>query len=470
MWWSFFVILSSVNLQVKMEEILFMSFEEKQVEVIIIGAGLSGLMAALTLKKCGKHFVLLEAQSRVGGRLLSTSYKGTIIDLGAQTISPYQKRINQLLAEYGLTINHTHKSGTILYAIRGKKKRGMGKVPPFSVISKLDLIHMEYKLKKLLTKVNTINPWETLNLRDLDSLSMEKWLKKVMFSKFGQDFYRHITEEGVCTDLNNVSLLDVLWEIKSTGTYQHFSTTEDAWITAGAQSLANRMAEDLETALVLNAPVASIHWSQSNVRVFTDKGIWRGKKVIIAIPPILTNKILYEPPLPKSRVVLCNSVCQGSVIKCVIVYDQPFWRDRGESGICYYDTGPVKATMDSSSPGQREGVLTAFVTGNDSEQLSKLSFDDRKKAVLRCLSDLFGKEIMKPVAYFEKDWTEDPWARGGYAGHFKPGALTQFGEALSKPIGPIHWAGSETASEWRLYMEGALEAGERAALEVISDL
>lgn len=447
-----------------------MSFEEKQVEVIIIGAGLSGLMAALTLNKSGKSFALLEAQSRVGGRLLSTSYKGTIIDLGAQSISPYQKRINQLLAEYGLTTNPTHKTGTILYALRGKKRRGRGKVPPFSVISKLDLIHMESKLKKLLTKVNRINPWETPKAVDLDGLSMENWLKKVMFSKFGQDFYRHITEEGVCTDLSDVSLLDVLWEIKSTGTYQRFTTAEDAWITAGAQSLANRMAEDLETALVLNAPVDCIQWTQSNVRVFTEKSIWLGKKVIIAIPPVLTNKILFEPPLPPNRVALCQSVCQGSVIKCVIVYDLPFWRDRGESGISYYDKGPVKATMDSSSPDQREGVLTAFVTGSDAERLGKFSLEERQKEVLRCLSDLFGKEIMKPVAYFEKDWTEDQWARGGYAGHFKPGVLTQFGEALSKPIGPIHWAGSETSSEWRLYMEGALEAGERAALEVMNDL
>jgi monoamine oxidase len=447
-----------------------MSLNDKQIDVIIIGAGLSGLMAALTLKKNGKGFVVLEAQARVGGRVLSTSYNGSIIDLGAQSISPQQKRIQKLLKDYGLSTTLTHKKGTTLYALRGKKKIGKGQTPPFTILSLLDLYALKCKLRVLLKKVDAAKPWESDDAKNLDTLTLEQWLENEMFSQFGRTFYRVISEEGICSDLSEVSLLDVLWEMKSTGSLNNFSTAEDSWISDGAQTLAKYMAEDLADAIKLNESVKYIQWNSPLVRVVTNNREWLCKKVIIAIPPAFTNQIKYEPSLPAERDLLCKSICQGFVIKCVIVYRTPFWRNRGESGITYYDKGPVMATMDSSTIGQKEGVLTAVVTGNDAQRLGELKEEFRKEEVLTCLSYLFGKEALKPVAYFEKDWSADPWARGGYAGHFAPGVLTQFGDALIRPIGPIHWAGSETAFEWRLYMEGALEAGERAALEVITKI
>jgi monoamine oxidase len=447
-----------------------MSLDEKQTDVIIVGAGFSGLMAAQTLKKNGKEFVVLEAQPRVGGRVLSTSYEGSVIDIGAQSVSPQQKRIQNLINHYGLSTTLTHKEGTILFALEGKKKKGKGQVPPFSVLSILDVFALHRKLKKLLSKINASKPWESINAKIYDEMTIEQWLEKAMFSKHGKTFYHVISEEGVCSDLREVSFLDLLWEMKSSGSFEHFSTAEDSWISNGAQSLAKSMAADLNEAIKLNEIVRYIHWNSSSVRVVTNNGEWYGKKVIIAIPPVLTNQIKYEPALPVSRDKLCKSVCQGFVIKCVLVYLTPFWRNRGESGITYYDKGPVKATMDSSTPGQKHGVLTAFITGADARRLGEKSQNDRKEEVLKCLSYLFGLEAIKPIAYYEKDWSADPWAKGGYAGHFAPGVLTQFGESLASPIGPIYWAGTETANEWRLYMEGALEAGERAALEVIDAL
>ncbi|WHX98224.1 flavin monoamine oxidase family protein [Neobacillus sp. DY30] len=444
--------------------------KEKQTDVIIIGAGLSGLAAARTLKKNGNTVTVLEAQSRVGGRILSTIIKGSILDLGAQWVSPHQHRIQTLIKEFGLTTTPTYKQGTSLYSLLGKKKRGLGNKPPFSPLSLLDITLIEHTVKNMLKSIGPAKPWEVPLGQKLDSLTMETWLDKKMFSKYGKAFYRQVYEEGLCGRLSEVSVLDILWNIKSTGSFNEYLSAEDEWITNGAQEIPNRIAEELGNNVLLNQKVWRIDWDETEVKVYTEEGVWFSKNVILAIPPTLTNRIVYHPPLPSSRDQLCQRIWQGSVIKCVLVYETPFWRIRGESGIAFNNYGPVKATIDGSNPSQKEGILIAFVTGEEARRLGELYKEERKIQVLNCISYLFGHEGLYPKEYFDKDWSADPWARGGYAGHFPPGVLSQFGEALTKPIGPIHWAGSETATEWRLYMEGALEAGERAAIEVIKKL
>jgi monoamine oxidase len=123
--------------------------------------------------------------------------------------------------------------------------------------------------------------------------------------------------------------------------------------------------------------------------------------------------------------------------------------------------------MDSSTPGQPLGVLTALIGGKYARRLGQLPQLERKKEILACISHLFGNKALDPIALYEKDWSEDPWSRGGYAAHFATGVISEYGAALTDPVGPIHWAGTETANEWRLYMEGAIQSGERAAKETL---
>jgi monoamine oxidase len=90
--------------------------------------------------------------------------------------------------------------------------------------------------------------------------------------------------------------------------------------------------------------------------------------------------------------------------------------------------------------------------------------------VLGALATLFGGRARTPELYFEKDWSSDPWTRGCYHGIGAPGAWTAHGAALRRPVGPLHWAGSETAT-WGLgTMEGAIDSGRRAAREVARGL
>lgn len=439
-------------------------------DVIIVGAGLSGLSAALMLHKHNRSVVVLEAQHRVGGRVWSERKNGLTIDFGAQWISPHQTRIRAMLELFGIQTIPAYKKGKTIYDLLGKRRAGESAAPPLPLVSKLDWFRFQKKLESSNHLLDSEAPWMTPEAKRLDDVTMLEWLGKAMFSSYGKVFAQLLAEEALCSPLSEVSALDFLWGLNSCGGLGRVFTAEDEWIEGGAQQLPIRMAESLGNCVRTGQPVRKIVWHDSEVAVITDDESWTGRKVIMAIPPAFSNRIIFEPGLPCSRDLLCQRAGNGSVIKYIIVYDAPFWRENGYSGSLYGDAGPIKTTLDSSPLDQSKGALAAFSSGADARRMSALDAASRKAELLSCLGKYYGERALQPLYVYEKDWSADPWARGGYGAHFGPGVLTGFGPALVEPIGPIHWAGSETASVWRLYMEGALQSGERAASEVLSDL
>jgi monoamine oxidase len=206
------------------------------------------------------------------------------------------------------------------------------------------------------------------------------------------------------------------------------------------------------------------------VELHTPRGVWEAKRVIVAVPPTLAGRIRYQPHLPAQRDQLMQRVPMGSVIKCMAVYDEPFWRRDGLSGMATSDTGPVKLTFDNSPPSGKPGVMLGFIEGQEARDLLGASRNKRRKAVLDAMARFFGNRVHHTIGYAEKSWAEDPWTRGCYVGYYPPGVLTGYRNAINAPTGAIHWAGTETASEWNGYMDGALQSGERAAGEVLSKL
>lgn len=83
---------------------------------------------------------------------------------------------------------------------------------------------------------------------------------------------------------------------------------------------------------------------------------------------------------------------------------------------------------------------------------------------------LFGPEAARPLDFIERAWAEEEFTRGGYGCLMVPGGWTEYGPALRAPVGPLHWAGAETATVWNGYMDGAVSSGERAAAEVVAAL
>ena len=138
------------------------------------------------------------------------------------------------------------------------------------------------------------------------------------------------------------------------------------------------------------------------------------------------------------------------------------------AGEAVTDAGPVTLAFDSSPRDGSAGVLLGFVGGPEVGDLAGIGEAERRAAVLACFARLFGERAERPLDYAEQEWSAEEWSGGGPTSNFGPGGWTAFGSALREPIGAIHWAGTETATVWSGYMEGALQAGERAAAEVLA--
>jgi len=205
------------------------------------------------------------------------------------------------------------------------------------------------------------------------------------------------------------------------------------------------------------------------VVVRTAAGAFRARRAILALPPAMLRKVAFQPALPLARAQLHARMPMGSVIKCVASYERPFWREAGYSGEAFSTAGAVRATFDDCSPSGDHAALVAFVVGDAARQLARRTEAERRAAVLAELARLHGPAAGAPVSYVDKDWTTDEWAGGCYVGVMPPGLLTETAGALRAPHGRLHFAGTETARHHVGYLEGAIEAGERAAAEVLAD-
>ncbi len=161
---------------------------------------------------------------------------------------------------------------------------------------------------------------------------------------------------------------------------------------------------------------------------------------------------------------------QGTVIKTMAIYERPFWREEGFSGQATSDTGPARVVFDNSPPDGSPGVLLGFLEGRLARQWGARDADERREAILAGHARLFGARAARPERFIERIWAEEEWTRGCYGCLMTTGGWTEYGRALRAPIGPIHWAGAETATVWNGYMDGAVQSGERAAAEALAAL
>jgi len=444
-------------------------------EAIVVGAGISGLVAARTIARAGYAVRVLEAQDRVGGRTLSEVLEGgERIDMGAMWTAPWQTRIGDLAKSLGIRMFPTFNVGRNVALWGDRRYEYRGTIPHIDPLSLVDIGQAKFRLERMARSLDLRRPWFHPRASEWDSVTFDSWIRRNVATKKGRGFF-HIFAVGIfATEARHLSLLHVMFYINSSKGIDSLINVDGGCqqnrITGGSQLISQRLAKELGSTVLLNEPVRIIEQCDNSIRVHTDSCSFVAERVIVAVPPTLAGRILYNPALPSRRDQLTQRLPAGCVTRCMPVYDRPFWRMQGFTGQAASDIGPVKLVFDCSPEEGRPGVLLAFLLGEDARTLGVAPASERRRAVLSALARYFGPAVRNPVAYYEKDWAEDPWARGGYGAHFPPGVWTAYGKALREPIGRVHWAGAELAFVSMGQMDGAVESGERAATEVIAEL
>jgi monoamine oxidase len=445
-------------------------------DVAIIGAGLAGLMAARTLVAEGKDVLILEAQNRVGGRTLNHDLgKGQALELGGQWLGPTQEKIYALCQELGLQTYPTYTHGEQLVSLGGKTTRlkagdSVTSILPAEIA--LEVSQVIEKLETMSQRLDLEAPHHHPFANTWDSETFGGWLEAHAQHAETRDYVQLEMKGLFAAEASDVSLLHVLFTLKSGGGfYNLINVTGGAQqdrIVGGSQCIAGRMAEALGNRVLLSTPVRGLEQSETHVHISTENLTVKAERVIVTLPPNLASRLVYEPALPEARQELMSRSAMGSVIKMMVVYETPFWREEGLSGQVLSDTGPIHTLYDNSPQDGSCGVLLGFAEGANARHLRCLGHDVRERLMVECLLEHFGVKALNYVEYLEKNWLSDPWAQGGYCGHLSPGLWTKYGATLREPCGRIHWAGTETSSLWNGYMEGAVRSGERAAKEILN--
>jgi monoamine oxidase len=442
------------------------------VDVVVVGAGFAGLVAARDLEALNASVLVLEARDRVGGRTLNYGLgNGEQVEIGGQWVGRRHSRILAMAGSLGVDTFPTYNDGWSLLSYKGRIRRHRGLIPPrISPHVLIDFCQTQMRLDLMARSIPLDHPWTARNAKRWDGMTLETWLRRSMFSKGGRALMDLAINAVFAAEPAELSLLHFLFYTRSGGLSRGLVDAQALRFVGGSQKVALRQAQALKSEVLTSTPVRLIRQDGSRVEVCADQVSVGCQRVIVTAPLTLAGRIQYDPVLTADRDQLTQSSPMGSVIKVLAIYNSPFWRELGLNGQASADVGPVKVVFDNSPHSGNPGILVAFAEGSDARRLRRLPAPERREIVLSCLQRFFGEGASNPVAYVEKDWASEEWSRGCYGAFFPPGVWTNFGRALREPTDRIHWAGSETSTEWAGYMEGAVRSGERVAREVLHHL
>ncbi|NNE16957.1 MAG: NAD(P)-binding protein [Myxococcales bacterium] len=447
----------------------------RHVNLVIIGGGLSGLMAGRELQKRGTDsFIVLEARDRVGGRTLNMPIGGGhIVEVGGEWIGPGQNAIAAVIDELRIGAFDHYYDGDTTYDIEGRISRGL--LPDVSLSEAVDFGKVAWQLDRLAKKMPVGEPWRMQNASTLDQTTLGNWLREHASTSFTPSVFRLISRAVWSGYPERISLLWVLHYLRSAGgllpVILNDGGAQDQRIEGGSQVISERMASDLGDRVLLGRPVLRVEDRPSvRMRVVTATETFTADRVIVAMAPADTARIDFVPALPTPRQDLVSGwarLPRLPLVKAAMLYERPFWRADGLNGAMQSDRSPIQLVFDNSPEDASMGVLSCFLSVVECPHLADRKL--REEGLKEELARYFGPNALDASGYVEKDWAADPWSTGCIT-PLTPGVLTAAGEHLRKPSGRIFWAGTESATRWCGYMDGAISAGARAAGEAHASL
>lgn len=453
-----------------------------EVDVVVVGGGLSGLVAARKVARAGRSVLVTEARERVGGRILNHHLAtGGTIEAGGAFIGPTQTHIKALADDLGIETFDEYVTGKNVYisSLLGRSTY-TGTVPPDPTIL-LDAALLQMRLNAYAAQLDVAAPWAHPRAAEWDKVTLGTWIRRNTLNSWGiNNLLRSWTQPGFGADPDELSLLFVLHYIacsgdeSNPGTFERNSDTidgaQESRFVGGSGRIPIALARRLGDWVALAAPVSRIEHVDGRVRVHTARGRVSARRVIVAASPEQVLDIDFSPGMPAGRRTLLERSEMGRLMKADAVYDTPFWRADGLTGFGIADRGAVRVAFDNHASDTGHGILLAFVGGSTHDQYAALPLAERRRAILEGFAKMFGDRALRPIEYTEQDWTKERWTGGGPTAIHGTGVLSTYGRWLRTPYGRVHWAGTETSTYWTGYMDGAVRAGERAAAEVLARL
>ncbi|RDL30013.1 Amine oxidase [Venustampulla echinocandica] len=458
--------------------------ELEKVDVVVVGAGLSGLKAAYDVQRAGYSCAVVEARDRVGGKTWSVDQSdgaGRTVELGAAWINDTnQSEIFGLVQALGLETVVQNTDGNIVQQdINGDLSHFLYGGQPQALAEPngaQDVLAIREKTEEACQAIDIRDPVRTGG--DLDKITLEEWATSQGGGKTALASVAIWTRVMLGLEPRDVSALFFLDYCKSGGgLVQTRSDQKNGGqyrrLVKGTQSISIGLAGLLKSGSVhLNSPVRIIQQNIDGVYVTAGKGSYLAKRVIVSVPTPLYKDIAFQPPLPAAKLELSQQNKLGYINKVILRYGYPWWRQKNLCGMLQSFKGPVAVSRDTSVDGSGQFSLTCFCAGEPGLEHSKLQQSDRFKVVVEHIKSTIGAGMVtpEPLGIEEWEWSKDLWAQGCPCPASPPGLMTQFESALRSSHGKVHFVGTETSYEWKGYMDGAVRSGARGAREVIQTL
>lgn len=417
----------------------------EDIDVLVVGAGFSGLAAAQALTEAGKRVLVLEARDRVGGRVEPADFAdGRRNDTGGQFISEDMPAVMELASRYGRQLVSVPDEGRLVLRPA---------LPP------REAFRFHEGVEALRGRANAIDPRDP----DIAGLTVSDWLARQPGDDDAKAGFQAMIQGLWCRAADELPL----WYYIDNDRRLETTVSELQYYLEGStHSLAEAMAAEIHDRLLLSTPVEAITVAADGVSVEAGGKTFRAAQVLLAVPPVTVRRIPVTPPLPSALAAALDVWASGMVIKICFRYERRFWRDNDLSGMVMWRD--VKGLFACDISSGDTALLVVFIGGPLAAEWGGNGEAAVLENVLPRLAEALGPEAAEPVETIFRNWTDDQWSGGGYSDVILDMSAHNAEDVLRAGAGRIHFASSELSPFFPGYIEGAITAGRAAAARILS--